>query len=436
MDRHWNGHSSAISERIDRAINALFDFFPFYCRLLANKARTWQSSDLYSYSHRLSWAAPSNSFTNQIEAKRHAGFSLLDLTRSNPTEVLQNYPHTAISDAYGQVRDFTYLPESAGRLDARFAISAYYKERGFAVPSERIFLTASTSEAYALLFKLFCDPGDEVLTPIPSYPLFEYLAALESVRMVPYRLLYDGSWHIDFHHLRQQISPQTRAIVIVNPNNPTGSLLKNSEADELLEIAQAYKLPIISDEVFFDYPLRSTPNALTTFTAQNQALTFSLNGLSKAAGMPQMKLGWVAVSGPAHQLETPVRNLELVLDTYLSVGTPVQRVLPELLKIGDGIRKQLTERTQRNLAILERLLFNTSATVLHAEAGWSAIIRLPNVLSEDTWTTRILEEGNVIVQPGYFFDMPHDAYVVVSLITPEAEFETGVTRIRHLLEQA
>lgn len=358
---------------------------------------------------------------------------MLDLTRSNPTEVLPDYPHAAIRDAYGEVSDFCYAPDAAGKRDAREAIGSYYEQRGVAVPPGRLFLTASTSEAYALLFKLFCNPGDEILAPIPSYPLFEYLAALESVRIIPYQLRYDGSWHIDFHHLRSQISPRTRAIVIVNPNNPTGSLLKNFEASELSHIAQAHHLPIISDEVFFDYALISTTNATPTLAAQNSILSFSLNGLSKTAGMPQMKLGWIAMSGPAPEMDMARRNLELLLDTYLSVGTPVQSALPQLLKLGDGIRSQLIQRIKRNFANLKRLFNNTTATCLHTEAGWSAIVRLPNIFSEDAWTARILEECDAIVQPGYFFDMSHEAYMVVSLITPEDEFEAGVNKIRLLL---
>ncbi len=220
---------------------------------------------------------------------------LLDLTRSNPTEVLTGYPHQAIREAYGNICDFGYTPEPAGKRNAREAIQGYYQQSGVDVPVDHLFLTASSSESYGLLFKLLCNPGDEILAPVPSYPLFEYLAALESVRIVPYHLRYDGSWHIDFHHLRSQISPRTRAIVIVNPNNPTGSLLKSLESDELFHVAQKNRLPIISDEVFFDYPLLSSQNAVSTLAAQDSILAFSLNGLSKAAGMPQMKLGWIAV---------------------------------------------------------------------------------------------------------------------------------------------
>ncbi len=428
VDGHWNGHSSAIWGRIAWASNTPSAFAISKSALLAKGAGTWQSSELYS--QRLSWSLPSNPFSNRIEAKRRAGIRLLDLTRSNPTEVLRNYPHSAIRNAYGTISDFSYTPDAAGKREARETISRYYEKRGVSVSPDQLFLTASTSEAYALLFKLFCNPGDEILAPIPSYPLFEYLAALESVRIVPYQLRYDGSWHIDSHHLRSQISSHTRAIVVVNPNNPTGSLLKNFEASELSHIAHTHHLPIISDEVFFDYALLPTANVTSTLAAQSSVLAFSLNGLSKTAGMPQMKLGWIAMSGPIPEMSVAKRNLELLLDTYLSVGIPVQIALPELLKVGNGVRAQLLQRIRHNFATLKNLLDNTTATCLHTEAGWSAIVRLTNIFSEEAWTTRLLEECNVIVQPGYFFDMPQEAYIVISLITPEDEFETGVSKIR------
>lgn len=391
---------------------------------------------MYSYSQRLSWSLPSNTFSELVAAKRSAGALLLDLTRSNPTEVLADYPHAAISRAYGDIANFRYAPDPAGKWQARETVCRYYEQRGVSLSPNQIVLTASTSEAYALLFKLFCNPGDEILAPVPSYPLFEFLAALESVRIVPYRLCYDGSWHFDFHHLEGQISPRTKGIVIVNPNNPTGSLLKSFEAAELSRIAQKYRLPIISDEVFFDYSILSTTDTVPTLAAQSHELTFSLNGLSKTAGMPQMKLGWIAISGPPAEVETARQNLDLVLDTYLSVGTPVQAALPRLFEIGGSIRDQLLRRIRQNHAKLLELLGNTSATCLRTEAGWTAIVQLPNIMSEDAWTTRLLEERNVIVQPGYFFDMPQEPYIVLSLITSEDEFETGIRRISMFLAQA
>jgi aspartate/methionine/tyrosine aminotransferase len=387
---------------------------------------------LHSYSERLSWSLSSNSFSRLVEEKRKAGIPLIDLTVSNPTEVFSEYPHSAISRAYARVKDFTYHPDPFGQQDSRVAVARYYERRNVSISPDRILLTASTSEAYSVLFKLFCNAGDEILAPLPSYPLFEYLASLESARMVPYRLVYDGSWFIDFANLRRQISPQTRALVIVNPNNPTGSFLKKSEAEILLELAKEHEVPIISDEVFMDYSLGAGADYVRTLIDCDSVLSFSLGGLSKAAGMPQMKLAWIAVNGPEQDCDTARERLELILDTYLSVGTPVQCALGELLDIGEGIQQKIRARLAQNVQALNILLENSPARALQTEGGWSAIIQLPGTLSEEEWITRLIEEQSVIVQPGYFFDIASGAYVVVSLITPSDEFSEGIRKVRQL----
>jgi alanine-synthesizing transaminase len=387
---------------------------------------------LYSYSERLSWSFSSNSFSRLVEERRKAGVPLIDLTVSNPTKVFGDYPHSAIGRAYANVKDFVYRPDPLEALESRVAVARYYERRNLAISPGQILLTASTSEAYSLLFKLFCNSGDEILVPRPSYPLFEYLAALESARIVPYRMVYDGSWYIDFANLRQQISPRTRAVVVVNPNNPTGSFLKKFEAESLHDLAQQHNVPIISDEVFMDYSFGGGVDRVRTLIGHDSVLSFSLNGLSKAAGMPQMKLAWVALNGPEQERETARERLELLLDTYLSVGTPVQCALPELLDIGEGIQEDIRFRTAQNLKALQNLLESSPACCLHCEGGWSAIIQLPRKLSEEEWITQLLNEQNVVVQPGYFFDMTSEAYVVVSLITPPEEFLEGIRRVRQL----
>ncbi len=385
-----------------------------------------------TYSQRLPWNGAPNALSRLLEAKRRTGAALLDLTVSNPTQAFLDYPHEAIRAAYGAVQDFTYQPDAFGHRAARQAITELYARRGIAVSPDRLVLTASTSEAYALLFKLFCDPETEVLAPRPSYPLFEYLAALESVRIVPYRLVYDGAWFMDWTNLREQISERTRAIVIVNPNNPTGSFLKTHEAEELFRIAHERGLPVISDEVFLDYSFGPGSERVRTLIGTDSILSFSLDGLSKTAGMPQMKLGWIAINGPEEQVDIARRRLELLLDTYLSVSTPVQRAAPKLLDIGAELRHSILERTARNCGSLRRLLLGAAAHPLHIEGGWSAIIQLPGIASEETWVARLVEEHGVIVQPGYFFDMASEAYVVVSLLTPPDQFDEGALRIRSL----
>lgn len=361
-----------------------------------------------------------------MEEQRRAGASLLDLTSANPTEVFDNYPHAEIQRAYARLDDFTYQPDPFGTQRARKAVADWYGRRGIRVSPDQIALTASTSEAYALLFKLLCDPGDEVLVPSPSYPLFEYLARLESVEIIPYRLLYDGNWFVDFASVRAAISERTRAIVVVNPNNPTGSFLKSHETEELFKIAQEHSLPILADEVFMDYAFAGAEGRTRTFIGDDRVLSFSLGGLSKSAGMPQMKLAWIVVNGGVE-----IRGrLELLLDTYLSVATPVQHALGELLAIGEGIARQIHARIERNRAALEGILRDSPVHALHAEAGWSAVLQLPNIWREEAWMAELIRRRRVLVQPGYFFDMPSEPYAIVSLLTPEQVFAEGVERLR------
>jgi hypothetical protein len=388
---------------------------------------------LYSYSERLSWSFFENAYSQAIAGKRRANAPLLDLSLSNPTTALASvYPHDAIRRAFGSLETFLYEPDPSGLVEARQAIAAYYRKDGTAISAENILLTSSTSEAYALLFKLFCDPGDEVLAPVPSYPLFEYLSALESVRMVPYSLVYDGSWYVDFKEMERQITPRTRAIVLVNPNNPTGSFLKDPECRELFALAARNNLPILSDEVFMDYEIAAGPR-IKTLIGRDDVLSFSLNGLSKSAGMPQMKLGWIVINGPAAARATAKARLELLLDTYLSVNVPVQRALTDLLLIGRQIRDDLRLRIAGNLSELLDSLRSVPAHMLHLEGGWSATLRLPATRSEVAWLDHFLSEGNVVVQPGYFFDMPGEPYIVVSLIVEPAIFRAGISEIRRLL---
>ncbi len=384
---------------------------------------------MYSYSQRLPWSFSSNSLTQLLNRKRAAGIPVLDLTVSNPTQCLPDYPHGPIQKAFEQIQEFAYCPDPFGSEAAQSAITEYYRERGITITPRQLLLTASTSEAYSQLFKLLCDPGDEVLAPLPSYPLFEYLAALESVRMAPYRLRYDGSWHLDFTNLRAQINRRTKAIIVVNPNNPTGTFLTTEEQNELLSVAKQFSLPIIADEVFTDYAFMPRAQAARTFIGKDSALSFSLNGLSKAAGMPQMKLAWICLNGPAQAQQEARERLEIIADTYLSVGTPVQQALPDLLRVGANIQRQLWRRIEENLATIDDLLRGTPAQRLHLEGGWSAILQLPRVMTEEEWVRGLLQEQDIVVQPGYFFDMESEAYIVLSLITPVAQFREGIEGI-------
>jgi len=381
-------------------------------------------------SSRLNWHAPENHLSQLLAAKRKAGESILDLTESNPTRAGLFYP-AQILEPLSDPRALLYQPEPRGSLQARSAVAAYYKHLGVEIPEDRILLTASTSEAYSYLFKLLANPGDEILSPCPSYPLFEFLAALSSVTMLQYPLRYDGVWHIDFAALEQSIGPRTRAIVCVNPNNPTGSYLKTAELSQLEEIAVRHSLALISDEVFCDYAFEPAPDRVMTLVGHRRALTFSMSGLSKIAGLPQLKLGWIVASGPGR--EQALEGLELIADTFLSVSTPVQLALPHFFAAGTQIREAIAARTEANLQTLRDTLHASQATVLNIEGGWYAIVRVPNTITEEEWTLRLLREQNVVVQPGYFFDFETEAFLVISLLTPPGIFVEGLRRLRTFL---
>jgi aspartate/methionine/tyrosine aminotransferase len=345
--------------------------------------------------------------------------AVFDLTQSNPTRIAEAYPEDVLlplSDPRGR----QYAPDAFGSMAAREAVAGIYVRQRTPVPARRIILTASTSEAYALLFKLLCDPGDAVLVPRPSYPLFDLLTRLEAVEVQPYRLEYHGVWSIDRASVEAAITSRTRALLVVSPNNPTGSMLRDADREWLCELCAAKGLAIVSDEVFSDYPLAPRPDAVS-LAAEPRALTFVLGGLSKSAGLPQVKLGWIAVSGPDAPVEDALARLEVICDTYLSVSTPVQLALPDLLKAGASVRAIIQARLRRNLACLRaRLAVYPGLSLLEPEGGWSAVLQVPAIQSEEALVLRILGDAHVLVHPGYFFDFDREAYLVVSLL-PDPE---------------
>ncbi|MFB3825737.1 MAG: pyridoxal phosphate-dependent aminotransferase [Bryobacteraceae bacterium] len=369
------------------------------------------------FSSRFHWDLGPNRIAQRLAGRRRAGLPVLDLTESNPTRAGLAYPPEVIA-ALADARSLAYDPQPAGAAEAREAVAAYYG----GVPPGRILLTASTSEGYAYLFKLLTDPGDEVLAPRPSYPLFEFLAAMESVRVAQYPLFYHGEWSIDFDSLEGAITPRTRAVVVVNPNNPTGSFLKTEELERLRGICRAHDLAIISDEVFADYG--HAPDARRVRTLAHTAGAFAMSGLSKIAGLPQMKLGWIVA--PAEAME----KLELIADTYLSVSTPVQHAASRLLAAGAAVGRQIMERVTANLAHFRGALgADSPLRILTVEGGWYAIVQAPRTRSEEQWTLDLLDEDGVLVQPGYFFDFESEAYLVVSLLTRPEVFEEGIRRL-------
>ncbi len=371
------------------------------------------------FSSRLDWDLPRNRLSEALAARRAAGARVLDLTESNPTRAGFEYPE-ALLEALADRRALRYDPAPAGLAAARAAVP----------DSPRVLLTASTSEAYAYLFKLLADPGDEILAPRPSYPLFEFLARLESLRVAQYPLRYDHGWMVDFARLEEAATPRARAVVVVNPNNPTGSFLKREEFERLEDFCAARGLAIISDEVFSAYAFGPDPLRVETLAGARRALTFCLGGLSKSCGLPQMKLAWIAAAGPEPLRRAAFERLELIADTYLSVGTPVQWALPKLLEAGAAVREQIARRTAGNLARLRAAIGPESPLrVLEVEGGWYATVQAPRVLAEEDWALALLEEDGVLVQPGFFFDFESEAYLVVSLLTEPRAFEEGVRRL-------
>ena len=362
-----------------------------------------------------------------MDEKRAAGTPILDLTESNPTAAGFAYPSDAILSALADPRSLRYAPGAAGLPAARDAVSAYYEG---SVSPERILLTASTSEAYAFVFKLLADPGDEVLVPSPSYPLFDYLAALDSVRVIQYPLVYHSAWSIDFDALARAVTPRTSAIVLVNPNNPTGSFLKRSELAPLIALCLDHNLAIISDEVFADYLLDEQAPVVRSLTVIDEVLTFCLSGLSKVAGLPQMKLGWIVTGGPPRHREQAFERLELIADTYLSVSAPVQWAAPALLGLRGGLQAQILARVRANRAFLRSQIGDASPwKLLATEGGWYAVLEAPRIHNEEDWVLSLLAEDDVLVQPGFFFDFEKEAFLVLSLLTAEDVFREGVGRI-------
>jgi alanine-synthesizing transaminase len=385
------------------------------------------------FSRRTNWNLQPNRFSIALDAHRASGKPLLDLTASNPTAIGLTYDTEIILAALSRPEVLAYEPASKGILPAREAVARYYAERGTALSPEQIILTVSTSEAYSYCFRLLCEPGDEVLVAVPSYPLFEFLADIQDVRLVPYELIYDHGWQIDFHSLERAITPRTRAVLLVHPNNPTGSYVSPSELRQLNVVAARHELALISDEVFLDYPLSQAP---LTFAENSAALTFTLSGLSKISGLPQMKLAWIVTTGPEKLQQEALARLDVIADTYLSPSAPVQWSAETMLQSRSNIQGQLMARIRANLGFMDsELARHPHCTRLTFEGGWYATLRVPIIRTDEELAIALLESKSVLVHPGHFFDYPGDGYLILSLITPEADFREGLLRLLSFLQQ-
>jgi alanine-synthesizing transaminase len=433
------------------------------------------------FSDRTSWKLGSNRLTQAIEQARAGGGNILDLTASNPTRVGLHYGSHAISQALGSPRALDYDPQAKGLLAARQAVAGYYRERSgrgerdvtsrssTPVDTERIVLTTSTSEGYSFVFRLLCNAGDELLVPKPSYPLFEFLADLQDVRLVPYPLIYDHGWQMDFPSLEKAATARTRGVVVVHPNNPTGSYVSAGEAKLLNAFCRERGLAVIVDEVFLDYglevedhedhagtgapantrslhapldwpsPVRrlgrddntsENPRQRFSFVENCDVLTFTLSGLSKISALPQMKVAWVVTSGPEELAAEAMGRLEVIADTYLSMNAPIQWAVPALLEQRESMQRQLLERVKENLADLDRQLAGQRAcSRLTVDGGWYAVLRVPVTRSDEELAIALVQEKRVLVHPGHFYDFPSDGYLVLSLITQRGEFGEGVARV-------
>ncbi len=380
-------------------------------------------------SSRLPRSLEPNALARLLHAKRRTGASIVDLTESNPTRAGLAYPDELLAPL-ADARGLEYDPQPLGIWPARAAVAAEFRRRGIVISADRVALTSSTSEAYALLFKLLCDAGDQVLVPHPSYPLFEHLTQMESVIAVPYALEYHGAWRIHLDSLRRAAAgDRVRAILIVSPNNPTGSFLHRDDLAAVAGLAAARQIAVIGDEVFADYALDPAPHA-THVLAASDVLAFSLGGLSKSAGLPQVKLGWIGVGGPSARVDEALAAYEIVADTYLSVSTPVQIAAPGLIEMGAAIRSQIVARVKQNLEVLRaHAASSPSVTVLPVEGGWSAVLQVPAMGTEEALVLSLVEHDEVLVHPGYFFDFPREAFIVVSLLVEPAVFNTAIQRV-------
>jgi alanine-synthesizing transaminase len=380
------------------------------------------------FAKRTNWNLTPNRLSEALAARRAAGKLLLDLTVSNPTECGFKYDSAAILDALRNPAALTYEPNPKGLESARRAVVGYYADRGENISVEDIFLITSTSEAYSYVFRTLCDLGDELLISSPSYPLFDFLAEMQDVSLVRYPLIYDHGWQIDFHALEQAITPRTRGVIVVNPNNPTGHFVKRAEIVKLNSICAAREMVIIVDEVFLDFAVES--ERPTSFAANRGAPTFTLSGLSKICGLPQMKAAWLIASGPEDWKRKALARLEVIADTYLSLNAPVQLAIPRFLELRHGFQKQVIERVRRNLAELDhQLAAQKAVSRLKVEGGWCAVLRVPATRSDEDLAINLLEAHSVSVHPGHFYEFPSDGYVVLSLLTPNEIFAQGMKRL-------
>jgi alanine-synthesizing transaminase len=378
------------------------------------------------FAARTNWNLTPNPLAEALERHKSSGRPLLDLSASNPTECGFKYDAPAIMRSLCAPASLQYHADPKGLKSARQSVSDYYSVHNEQVSVDDIILTASTSEAYSFIFRLLCNPGDELLIPTPGYPLFDFLADVNDVKLTRYPLFYDHGWHIDLHALKQSITPRTRGVIVVHPNNPTGHFTKPGETAQLNQICSDAQMAIIADEVFLDFSLGE---AHKSFVANAGALTFTMSGISKISGLPQMKFSWMAVSGAEEAKREALARLEMIADTYLSLNAPIQLAAPTLLQQRAAFQQQLIVRVRTNIDELDsQLAGNNHLSRLVVEGGWYAVLRIPATRTDEELAIELLEKHDVYLHPGHFYDFPGEEYLVVSLITREQDFSEGVRR--------
>jgi len=390
----------------------------------------------FLFSRRTNWPLNANGLSHALSSLREKNIPVIDLTESNPTRCGFPYPTEKILSSLADPQNMFYTPSASGSPEARDALSRYYRRKGFEVKPQRILLTASTSEAYSTLLRLLLNPGEHVLVGQPSYPLFEFLIELNDARMKNYPLIYkkdQKEWRIDLKALEKALCSQTRVIVLVNPNNPTGSFVNQGELAAINQLCLKHHLALICDEVFSDYAFQASPQRVLSLVSNPDTLTFSLGGISKCLGLPQMKLGWIVASGPKELVDEALARLEVIADTYLSVNTPVQNALSPWLAWQEDISKEIRNRLKQNLASLEKAVRAFGSEDLHdlnCEGGWYVVLKLPSgKYSEEKWAMEFLQKDHVFVHPGYFFDFQEEPFIVLSLLPKEETFKLGLERI-------
>ncbi len=385
------------------------------------------------FAKRTNWELTTNKITTILESLRKEGTAIFDLTESNPTRCGFSYPQSEILKELSSSQNLRYAPSPRGNLSARKAICDYYADKNIAVDPEQIFLTAGTSEAYSFLFRLLAEPGDKVLFPNPSYPLFQFLFDLNDLQYTPYPLTYapHHGWQVNVEGFYEAVAADTKAVVFVNPNNPTGSFVRERELARINAICRSRNLAMISDEVFLDYAFEESAEPMS-LAGNREVLTFVLSGISKILGLPQMKLGWIVVNGPQDLMRDAMARLEIIGDTYLSVNTPVQNALPRWFELRPVIQKEILQRVERNRAFLFHHVSSQAkekSSCLHCEGGWYAILKLGPHYMEEILVEELLTEDQVFVHPGYFFDFEEEPYLVLSLLPTEEIFQEGVRRL-------